>query len=153
MLCAVTSTGNMFWPCTVFTLKGACRMIASDIMTRRVYTITPQASVQEVAQLLNRERISGVPVIDDSDGQLIGMVTEADIIRHLESDDLKVADIMSCQLTVVDEDTSVSDIAMLLAERQIKRVPVVQAGRVIGIVSRADIVQAVALGHLVLRQW
>jgi CBS domain-containing protein len=81
------------------------------------------------------------------------MVTEADIIRHLESDDLKVADIMSCQLTVVDEDTSVSDIAMLLAERQIKRVPVVQAGRVIGIVSRADIVQAVALGHLVLRQW
>ncbi|HEY3994257.1 MAG TPA: CBS domain-containing protein [Ktedonobacteraceae bacterium] len=128
-------------------------MIASDIMTRRVYTITPQASVQEVAQLLNRERISGVPVIDDSDGQLIGMVTEADIIRHLESDDLKVADIMSCQLTVVDEDTSVSDIAMLLAERQIKRVPVVQAGRVIGIVSRADIVQAVALGHLVLRQW
>jgi CBS domain-containing protein len=128
-------------------------MIASDIMTRRVYTITPQASVQEVAQLLNRERISGVPVIDDSDGQLIGMVTEADIIRHLESDDLKVADIMSCQLTVVDEDTSVSDIAMLLAERQIKRVPVVKAGRVIGIVSRADIVQAVALGHLVLRQW
>lgn len=128
-------------------------MIASDIMTRRVYTITPQASVQEVAQLLNRERISGVPVIDDTGGQLIGIVTEADIIQNIGRDDLQVADIMSRQLTTVTEDTPVSEIAALLSERQIKRVPVVQNGRVIGIVSRADIVQAVALGHLVIRQW
>ncbi|HLG75725.1 MAG TPA: CBS domain-containing protein [Ktedonobacteraceae bacterium] len=121
-------------------------------MTRRVYTTSPQTSVQEVAQLLHRERISGVPVIDDR-GQLIGMITEADIIRNIGRDDLKVADIMSCQLITVSEDTSVSDIAALLAERRIKRVPVVQEGKVIGIVSRADIVQAVALGHLVIRQW
>jgi CBS domain-containing protein len=127
-------------------------MLASDIMTRRVYTTSPQTSVQEVAQLLHRERISGVPVIDDR-GQLIGMITEADIIRNIGRDDLKVVDIMSCQLITVSEDTSVSDIAALLAERRIKRVPVVQEGKVIGIVSRADIVQAVALGHLVIRQW
>src|SRR5690348_13402270 len=111
-------------------LKGACRMIASDIMTRRVYTTSPQTSVQEVARLLHRERISGVPVIDDRSGQLIGMVTEADIIRNIDRDDLKVADIMSCQLITVTEDTSVSEIATLLAERQIKRVPVVQTGKV-----------------------
>ena len=128
-------------------------MIASDIMTRRVYTTTPQASVQEVAQLLNRERISGVPVIDDTGGQLIGIVTEADIIKNIARDGLLVADIMSRQLTTVTEDTLVSEIATLLSERQIKRVPVVQAGQVIGIVSRADIVQAVAQGHLVIRQW
>lgn len=128
-------------------------MIASDIMTRRVYTASPQASVQEVAQLLHRERISGVPVIDDRSGQLIGIVTEADIIRNIDRDDLKVADIMSCQLITVTEDTSVSEIATLLAERRIKRVPVVQTGKVVGIVSRADIVQAVAMGHLVIRQW
>lgn len=128
-------------------------MIASDIMTRRVYTTSPQTSVQEVAQLLHRERISGVPVIDDRSGQLIGMVTEADIIRNIDRDDLKVADIMSRQLITVTEDTSVSEIATLLAERQIKRVPVVQTGKVVGIVSRADIVQAVAMGHLVIRQW
>lgn len=128
-------------------------MIASDIMTRRVYTTSPQTSVQEVAQLLHRERISGVPVIDDRSGQLIGIVTEADIIRNIDRDDLKVADIMSCQLITVTEDTSVSEIATLLAERQIKRVPVVQTGKVVGIVSRADIVQAVAMGHLVIRQW
>jgi len=54
---------------------------------------------------------------------------------------------------VVAEETPVSEIAALLSERGIKRVPVVSNGRVVGIVSRADIVQAVAQGHLVLRQW
>lgn len=128
-------------------------MIASDIMTRRVHTTIPQASVQEVAQLLYRERISGVPVIDESSGLIIGIITEADIIRNIGRDDLKVADVMSRQLCMVEEDTPVSEIAALLSERRIKRVPVVKAGRVVGIVSRADIVQAVALGHLVIRQW
>ena len=128
-------------------------MIASDIMTCKVFTTSPQASVQEVAQLLSRERISGVPVIDDQSEQLIGMITEADIIRNIERDDLTVAEVMSRQLIVVDEETPVSEIAELLTERRIKRVPVVQDGRVIGIVSRADIVRAVALGHLVIRQW
>lgn len=128
-------------------------MIASDIMTRRVCTTSPQTSVQEVAQLLYRERISGVPVIDGQSNQLVGMVTEADVIRHIDRDDLKVSEIMTCQLVTVEEDTPVGDIAALLTQRRIKRVPVVQGGRVVGIVSRADIVQAVALGHLVIRQW
>ncbi|HVU69358.1 MAG TPA: CBS domain-containing protein [Ktedonobacteraceae bacterium] len=127
-------------------------MIASDIMTRRVHTTTPQASVQEVAQLLYRERISGVPVVDEH-RQIIGIITEADIIRNIERDERSVADVMSRNLVIVEEDTPVSEIATLLTERRIKRVPVVQAGRVVGIVSRADIVQAVALGHLVIRQW
>jgi CBS domain-containing protein len=128
-------------------------MIASDIMTRRVHTTTPQACVQEVAQLLYRERISGVPVIDENSERIIGMITEADIIRNIDRDDLKVAEVMSRQLFMVEEETPVSEIAALLAERHIKRVPVVRDGRVVGIVSRADIVQAVALGHLVIRQW
>ncbi|MGH2480343.1 MAG: CBS domain-containing protein [Ktedonobacteraceae bacterium] len=127
-------------------------MLASDIMTRTVFTTSPAVSVQEVAQLLYQERISGVPVIDDDD-QLIGMITEADIIRSIHRDDLLVADVMSRQLVTVREDTPVSDIAALLSERKVKRVPVVRTGQVVGIVSRADIVQAVALGHLVIRQW
>jgi CBS domain-containing protein len=127
-------------------------MLASEIMTRTVFTTSPQVSVQEVAQLLYQERISGVPVIDDND-RLIGMITEADILKNISHDGLKVADIMSCQLTTVTEETPVNDIATLLTERKIKRVPVVRAGKVVGIVSRADIVQAVAMGHLVLRQW
>jgi len=128
-------------------------MIARDVMTRKVYTTSPRTSVQEVAQLLYRERISGVPVIDDQSNQLVGMVTEADVIRHIERDDLRVSEIMTCQLVTVEEDTPVSEIAALLTQRRIKRVPVVQGGRVVGIVSRADIVQAVALGHLIIRQW
>lgn len=127
-------------------------MLASDIMTRTVFTTSPAVSVQEVAQLLYQERISGVPVIDDDD-QLIGMITEADIIRNIQRDDLLVADVMSRQLVTVREDTPVSDIATLLSARKVKRVPVVRTGKVVGIVSRADIVQAVALGHLVIRQW
>jgi CBS domain-containing protein len=127
-------------------------MIARDIMTHRVYTTTPQATVQEVAQLLSRERISGVPVINP-EGKLIGIVTEADIIAKATSNDLRVKDIMSSEVIVVDEETPVSEIAQLLTSKKIKRVPVVHDGRVVGIVSRADIVDAVAQGHLTIRQW
>lgn len=127
-------------------------MIARDIMTHRVYTTTPQATVQEVAQLLTRERISGVPVISP-DGKLIGIVTEADIIAKTTASNLHVKDIMSSEVIVVGEDTPVSEVAQLLTSKKIKRVPVVHEGRLVGIVSRADIVYAVAQGHLTIRQW
>lgn len=127
-------------------------MIARDIMTRSVYTIRPEASAQEAAQLLAQKRISGVPVVD-AQNNIIGMVTEADIISKVISEGLKVADIMNCEVIAVDEETPVSDIAALLTEKRIKRVPVVSGGRLAGIVSRADIVIAVAQGHLIIRQW
>lgn len=133
-------------------------MIASDIMTRKVVTISPEASAQEAAQLLDQFRISGLPVVD-ARGDLIGIVTEADIISKvnrnglLDQDGLRVADIMSREVMTVGEETPVSDIATLLTERKIKRVPVVRQGRLVGIVSRGDIVHAVALGHLIIRQW
>ncbi len=127
-------------------------MIARDIMTRKVYTIFPEAGVQEVAQLLSRKSISGVPVID-KDGKMIGIVTEADIIGKVNREDLRVADIMSPEIIVVDEETPVGEIAMLLTERKIKRVPVMQHGKLVGIVCRADIVQAVAQGHVIIRHW
>ncbi|MBV9615626.1 MAG: CBS domain-containing protein [Ktedonobacteraceae bacterium] len=60
---------------------------------------------------------------------------------------------MSRELITVEEETQVSEIASLLTERKIKRVPVVQNGKLTGIVSRADIVHAVAQGHIVIRQW
>lgn len=133
-------------------------MIASDIMTRKVITIHSEASAQEAAQLLDQFRISGLPVVD-TQGDLIGIITEADIISKvnryglLDQNGLRVADIMSRNVTTVDEDTPVGDIATLLTERKIKRVPVVRQGRLVGIVSRGDIVHAVAMGHLVIRQW
>ena len=127
-------------------------MIARDIMTRDVYTISPQSSVQEIAQLLSRKHISGVPVCDP-DGRIIGIVTEADIIGKVNREGLCVADIMSPELIAVDEETPVGEIAMLLTERKIKRVPVMRNGKLVGIVCRADIVQAVAQGHLIIRHW
>ena len=127
-------------------------MIARDIMTHNVYTIAPEASVQEVAQLLSRKRISGVPV-SDKDGRIIGIVTEADIIGKVDREGLCVADIMSPEIIAVDEETPVGELAMLLTERKIKRVPVMQDGKLVGIVCRADIVQAVAQGHLIIRHW
>ena len=92
-------------------------MIASDIMTRRVCHTSPQTNIQEVARLLVKERISGVPVIDNTSHQLVGMITEADIIMHLDRDDLKVNEIMTRNLITVEEDTPVSAIAALLTER------------------------------------
>lgn len=127
-------------------------MIARDIMTRNVCTIHPQASVREAAQILSSRRISGLPVVD-ADHCIIGIVTEADIIGKVNREGLSVADIMSRNVTVVSAETAVEDIATLLTERKIKRVPVVEQGKLVGIVSRADIVHAVALGHLVIRPW
>jgi len=127
-------------------------MIASDIMTRKVATIHPGASVQEAAQLLDQKRISGAPVVDP-DGKIIGIITEADIISKVDREGLRVIDIMSHDVIAVDGETPVNEIAALLTERKIKRVPVVENGKLVGIVSRADIVHAVAEGHLIIRQW
>jgi CBS domain-containing protein len=127
-------------------------MIASEIMTRKVFTIHPDASVQEVAQLLSRERISGVPVVN-ADGVIIGIVTEADILGKADREGLRASHIMSQQIIAVKEDTPVNEIATLLAERRIKRVPVLRDGKLVGVVSRADIVDAVARGYIVVRDW
>ena len=127
-------------------------MIASDIMTRKVCTIHPEASVQEAAQLLSSERISGAPVVNAA-GMIIGIVTEADIISKVDREGLCVADIMSHEIIAVKEETPISEIAELLARRRIKRVPVLCNGKPVGIVSRADIVDAVAQGYLLLREW
>jgi len=127
-------------------------MIAQDIMTRNIYTISPEASVQEVAQLLSRERISGAPVVD-KDGKLLGIVTQADIIWNVGRDGLRVADIMNPEIIAVDEKTPVGEIAILMSKRHIKRLPVMCDGKMVGIISRADIVQAVAQGYLVVRPW
>lgn len=127
-------------------------MIANDIMTHHVYTIGPDASILEAARLLSQKRISGLPVVDEA-GTMIGMLTEADIISKANREGLRVSDIMSTEIITVTEDTPVSDIALLLTQHRIKRVPVLRNGKLTGIVSRADIVHAVAQGHLIIRQW
>src|SRR5436309_8181957 len=93
--------------------KERAAMIARDIMTSKVCTIRPEASAQEIAQLLYRERISGAPVVD-AESKIIGIVTEADIISKVNQEGLYVGDIMSHEVIAVEEDTPVNEIAALL---------------------------------------
>ncbi len=115
-------------------------MLARDIMTRRVTTIHPYASIQEAAQLLADHNISGVPVVD-ANGAMVGLVTEADLISKSGQ---TVADIMSRRVISVAEDTPVDEIAQLLTSNHYKRVPITRGSKVVGVVSRADIVRMMA---------
>ena len=115
-------------------------MQASDIMTRTPITIRPEASVADAAQQLSDTRISGMPVVDDQ-GQMVGMVTEADLISKEGN---TVAEIMTARVISVREDTPVEQIAQILTSNRIKRVAVVRDDRLVGIVSRADIVRMMA---------
>lgn len=136
----------------VLVRKGVYAMIASDIMTRHVYTIPAEASVKDAASLLSQKRVSGVPVVDDR-GKMIGIITGADIISKVDREGLKVYEVMSRNIIAVTEETPVDEIALLMSERKIKRVPVMRDDKLVGIVSRADIVRAVAEGHLIIRPW
>jgi CBS domain-containing protein len=118
-------------------------MVAKDIMTRDVITASPALSVKELAMLLIKNQISGVPVADEH-GKIVGLVSEADIIAKKGK---QVQAIMSQQIVSVAEEASVEEIAQLMTTHRIKRVPVMNHGRLVGIVSRADIVNSIAMGE------
>jgi CBS domain-containing protein len=115
-------------------------MQARDIMTREVITITPEVSLQDAARVLADYCISGMPVIDD-ERQMVGIVTEADIIGK---EGETVHDIMTQGVVSVQEQTPVDEIALILTSNRYKRVPVLRDERIIGVVSRADIVRMIA---------
>lgn len=115
-------------------------MHARDIMTHEVISISPLVSLQDAARLLSEYHISGVPVLDDEQ-RMVGIVTQADIIGKTGD---TVADIMTSRVVSVVEQTSVDEVAQLLTSNRFKRVPVVRGDRVVGIVSRADIVRMIA---------
>jgi CBS domain-containing protein len=143
-------------------------MKARDVMTTEVISVGPEATVSEIASLLYKHRISGVPVVEKD--RVIGIVSEGDLIRrnelktdernrswwlqifgnydltdeYVRSHGRRAADIMTPDPVTVDEDTPLSKIADIFETRRIKRVPVVHDGRLVGIVSRANLVQALA---------
>lgn len=143
-------------------------MKAIDIMTRDMVTIGPDATVAEVAKLLDEKDVSALPVLED--GALIGIVSEADLLHRIEIGTDKrrpwwleavtpshslaaefvqshgkiVSDVMTRNVVSVSEDTPLSDIATILERHRIKRVPVVKDGELIGIVSRSNLIQALA---------
>jgi CBS domain-containing protein len=129
------------------TKGGAEIMVAKDIMTKEVLTVTPSTTVRELAVLLTRNNISGVPV-RDKNGKIVGMATQADIVGKKGK---QVKAIMSKKIISVREETPVEEVAGLLTTHRIKRVPVMRGDKLLGIVSRADIVGAIAMGkHIAL---
>ena len=145
-------------------------MRAIDVMTSSVIVASPDMNVQAAATLLDDNRISGMPVVDAA-GQVIGMVSEGDLLRRTEigtgerrrswwleffastrelaSAYVKehahtVKDIMRQPVVSVREDTALADIADLLERHRIKRVPVLRDGKLVGIVSRANLIRALA---------
>ena len=145
-------------------------MRAMDVMTSEVITVEQNTSVQTVAKLLAERGISAVPVVD-RENRVIGMVSEGDLLQRAEtgtehrrswwldmmastnkiagdyvkSHSGKVRDIMTRDLISVTETTPVADIAILLETNRIKRVPVVRDGKLVGIVSRANLVRALGM--------
>jgi len=123
-------------------------MRAMDVMTSEVITVGQNTSVQTVAKLLAERGISAVPVVD-RENRVIGMVSEGDLLHRAETGTERRRswwlDIMTRDLISVTETTPVADIAVLLETNRIKRVPVVRDGKLVGIVSRANLVRALAM--------
>lgn len=144
---------------------------AGDLMTRDVAVVHPETSLLAAVKLLAQRHISGMPVVDD-EGSLIGMITEGDLMRWhegyterqarwldmlaegtelaaeflegIQQQNRKVKSVMSPGVTAVAEDTLARDIAHLMYARNIKRVPVLRNGELIGIVARSDLVRGLA---------
>lgn len=122
-------------------------MLAKDIMTTDVITVSPNTTIKNLAMTLIKNQISGAPV-SGKNGKIVGVVSEADIVAKKGKD---VKAIMSKKIISVGEETPVEEIARLMTTHRIKRLPVMRKDEVVGIVSRADIVSAIALGkHVAL---
>jgi len=143
-------------------------MKAADLMTRRVVTVGPDASVVQAIRLMLQNRISGLPVVEN--GKLVGIVTEGDFLRrsetgterrrshwlefltgpsrladeYMRSHARRVADVMTPDVVTVTEDMSAAAMADLMEKHRIKRLPVLRQGALVGIVTRANLLRVVA---------
>ncbi len=118
---------------------------AKDIMTKDVITIEPEVTLDKAIKKLVKNKISGMPVVDDS-GKMIGIISEKDILNFAFSGYLrntKVKKAMSKNVIHFTPETRIEKIAVAISKYQFRRVPIVKDGKVIGIVSRRDIIRNV----------
>src|SRR6266545_985425 len=144
-------------------------MKAHDVMTWGTITVEPEASVARAVRLMLQNKISGLPVVD-ADGQLVGMVTEGDFLRrgelgtkrqrprwlefllgpgrlaaeYVQSSGQKVGEIMTPEPKTITPETPLNEVVSLMERHRIKRLPVVQDGKLVGTVSRANLLHALA---------
>jgi len=142
-------------------------MLVKDVMTTTVVTVSPDNSVRHAARLMSDQHVSGVPVVDDG-GRLQGVISEGDLIRRTElssgtfvletnmelgPDDRanafvkrcawRVGDVMTPDPVTIDENAPLSRVAELMEDRGIKRIPVLRDSKLVGIASRADLLQVI----------
>jgi CBS domain-containing protein len=156
--------------------EDAMSMQAKDIMTHQVIMASPDSTLKEIASLFAKHSISAVPVCDSS-GKIIGIVSERDLLRPFEKtiaqrrdwwisvlaegtdlapqfaafigrDQHRATLLMTAPVETVTEDTELAELAEIMSRKDIKRLPVVREDRVVGIVSRADLVRAIARSNL-----
>lgn len=144
-------------------------MNVKDIMSHEVTTVAPDMTIRDLAALMAERAVSGVPVVDER-GHMVGIVSEGDLIRRTEIgtdqkhsgwlsffagteskalDFIKThgthaRDVMTRNVATVKPDTNIAEAALLMEKRHVKRLPVVDGDRLVGIVSRADILRALA---------
>ena len=141
-------------------------MKVADVMTRDVISVTPQTTIPEAARLMLQHRISGLPVVDRD--AIVGIVTEGDLLRRAETGTErrhprwleflitpgrlareyasanagKVGEVMTPEVACVTPQDTLAEVVRLMERRRCKRLPVVESGRLVGIVSRANLVRA-----------
>ncbi len=147
-------------------------LTAREIMTREVITVSPETSVEEVARLFAQRRISGVPVVDDQ-RRVVGVVTQSDLLKRTREPQLPMAlnildlhlfletpgrfrqrlekllghavqQVMSSPPVTVEPDTPVAVLARLMEEKKIHTLPVVEGGKLVGIVGKLDLIRVLA---------
>ena len=114
-----------------------------EVMTKKVITFDQDLEVGEAADRLSRSRITGAPVTD-AEGHVVGIVSEVDVFGKKGK---KVADIMSREVISIGEDMSIEEAARLLVDRRIRRLPVMAQGRMVGLLSRSDVLDFFASNH------
>lgn len=145
-------------------------MRARDLMTTNLVTLPPDAPLEAVVHALADRHISGAPVVD-SEGRLLGMITEGDLIKRLSAKDRpeqswfsglfrsaadqaarfarvhgrQARDVMTTELATAQEDDSVEHVARIIEDKGVRRVPIVRDGKLVGVVSRADLIRAMML--------
>jgi CBS domain-containing protein len=142
-------------------------MKAREIMSRDVVTVSPDETVLHAVRIMLQHKFSGLPVVDGA-GALVGMVTEGDFLRRVETGTVRrrprwaeflagpgrlageyahsagkfVKEVMTGDVVTVSEDTDLQDVIALMESKHIKRVPVLRAGKVVGIITRQNLLRA-----------